>query len=363
MNRYLTEFTGTFFLVFTIGCSVLVGTPMAPLAIGASLMVMVYMGGHVSGAHYNPAVSLGLVLRGSFAMSELGAYVTAQLLGAIAASLAVWAVTGRTFAASAPRHTCEPSNETLVHVNEHRHDSKIRAVVSGTGRHLPDQVWTSEMVEARVNRESGGWTIPKDIVRMAAGVVERRYAPEGTSSSELAARAARRALDESGLEPQAIDLLIFASASHDVAEPATANMLQAAVGCDNAAVMDVKNACNSFLNGLEVAHAFIETGRAGRVLVAAGERLSPTIKWNIADNIDLAAMPARRSSWRPAPNGTAVSSQVPSSPTAGTGSSRPCWAVARCTEVRRIGCSSSAAAPSCSSSQSSACPGSSSRCC
>jgi aquaporin Z len=97
MNRYLTEFTGTFFLVFTIGCSVLVGTPMAPLAIGASLMVMVYMGGHISGAHYNPAVSLGLVLRGSFAASEYGAYVAAQLLGAIAASVAVWLVTGRTF--------------------------------------------------------------------------------------------------------------------------------------------------------------------------------------------------------------------------------------------------------------------------
>ena len=97
MNRYVTEFTGTFFLVFTIGCSVLVGTPMAPLAIAASLMVMVYMGGHVSGAHYNPAVSLGLVLRGSFAASELAAYVSAQLLGAVAASLAVWLVTGRTF--------------------------------------------------------------------------------------------------------------------------------------------------------------------------------------------------------------------------------------------------------------------------
>jgi aquaporin Z len=97
MNRYVTEFTGTFFLVFTIGCSVLVGTPMAPLAIAASLMVMVYMGGHVSGAHYNPAVSLGLVLRGSFAASEFAAYVSAQLLGAVAASLAVWLVTGRTF--------------------------------------------------------------------------------------------------------------------------------------------------------------------------------------------------------------------------------------------------------------------------
>ena len=106
MNRYLTEFTGTFFLVFTIGCSVLVGTPMAPLAIGASLMVMVYMGGHVSGAHYNPAVSLGLVLRGSFATTELVAYISAQLLGAVAASLAVYLVTGRTFVpAPAPTAT------------------------------------------------------------------------------------------------------------------------------------------------------------------------------------------------------------------------------------------------------------------
>jgi aquaporin Z len=115
MNRYLTEFTGTFFLVFTIGCSVLVGTPMAPLAIGASLMVMVYMGGHVSGAHYNPAVSLGLVLRGSFAASELGAYVTAQLLGAIAASLAVWAVTGRTFV-PAPAATSSVLAALLVEI-------------------------------------------------------------------------------------------------------------------------------------------------------------------------------------------------------------------------------------------------------
>ena len=143
------------------------------------------------------------------------------------------------------------------------------------------------MVETRVNRESGGWTIPKDIIRLAVGVVERRYAPEGTSSSDLAARAAQGALEESGLDPQAIDLLIFASASHDVAEPATANLLQAALGCESAAVMDVKNACNSFLNGLEVAHAFIETGRASRVLVAAGERLSPTIKWSIHDHADL----------------------------------------------------------------------------
>jgi 3-oxoacyl-[acyl-carrier-protein] synthase-3 len=90
-----------------------------------------------------------------------------------------------------------------------------------------------------------------------------------------------------GIEPRDVDLLIFASASHDVAEPATANMVQIALGCDRAAVMDVKNACNSFLNGLDVAQAFIETGRAPRVVVATGECLSPTIKWDIDGSDDL----------------------------------------------------------------------------
>jgi aquaporin Z len=98
MNRYLTEFVGTFFLVFTIGCCVLGGTPFAPLAIGASLMVMVYMGGHISGAHYNPAVSLAVMLRGALAAKDYVPYVVAQLLGAIAASLAVYAVFGQAFA-------------------------------------------------------------------------------------------------------------------------------------------------------------------------------------------------------------------------------------------------------------------------
>ncbi len=83
MRNYLTEFIGTFFLVLTIGLTVLGGTPLAPLAIGCALMVMVYMGGHVSGAHYNPAVSLAVFLRGKMASSgELVGYIASQLLGA-----------------------------------------------------------------------------------------------------------------------------------------------------------------------------------------------------------------------------------------------------------------------------------------
>jgi aquaporin Z len=72
---------------------------MAPLAIGASLMVMVYMGGHVSGGHYNPAVSLAVLLRGKMASTgEFVGYVLSQCLGAVAAALAVMAILGRTFA-------------------------------------------------------------------------------------------------------------------------------------------------------------------------------------------------------------------------------------------------------------------------
>ena len=99
MRKYVTEFIGTFFLVLTIGLTVLNGTEFAPLAIGASLMIMVYMGGHVSGGHYNPAVSLAVLLRGKMAsVGEFAMYVVSQCLGAIAAALTVYVILGRTFA-------------------------------------------------------------------------------------------------------------------------------------------------------------------------------------------------------------------------------------------------------------------------
>jgi aquaporin Z len=99
MRKYLTEFIGTFFLVFTVGLTVVAALPMAPLAIGSSLMIMVYMGGHVSGGHYNPAVSLALFLRGKMASAgEFIGYMVSQLAGAITAALATYVATGQTFA-------------------------------------------------------------------------------------------------------------------------------------------------------------------------------------------------------------------------------------------------------------------------
>jgi len=90
MNKYLTEFIGTFFLVLTVGCTVLSrgAGVMPPLAIGAMLMVMVYAGGHVSGAHYNPAVTLGVWIRGRCPTTDLAPYWLAQLIGAFVAAFA-----------------------------------------------------------------------------------------------------------------------------------------------------------------------------------------------------------------------------------------------------------------------------------
>jgi aquaporin Z len=98
MKRYLTEAIGTFFLVFAIGMSVTSGLAAAPLAIGSMLMVMVYMGGHVSGAHYNPAVTVGVLLRGGMATWDGVPYIAAQLLGAWLAAVSVYVITGTTFA-------------------------------------------------------------------------------------------------------------------------------------------------------------------------------------------------------------------------------------------------------------------------
>lgn len=86
MNRYLTEFIGTFFLVLTVSFAVLTEAPLGALAIGSSLMVMIFMGGHISGAHYNPAVSLAVLVRGKLSPPDFAIYVIAQVAGAIAAA-------------------------------------------------------------------------------------------------------------------------------------------------------------------------------------------------------------------------------------------------------------------------------------
>ena len=87
MQKYLTEFIGTFFLVLAITLSVITEQPLAPIAIGGTLMVMIFMGGHISGGHFNPAVSLAAMMRGALPTSDLIPYWIAQTGGALVAAL------------------------------------------------------------------------------------------------------------------------------------------------------------------------------------------------------------------------------------------------------------------------------------
>ena len=87
MAKYLTEFIGTFFLVLSITLAVITEQPLAAIAIGGTLMVMIYMGGHISGAHYNPAVSLAAMMRGALPSSDLLPYWGAQIAGGVVAAL------------------------------------------------------------------------------------------------------------------------------------------------------------------------------------------------------------------------------------------------------------------------------------
>jgi aquaporin Z len=103
MNKYLVELIGTFFLVTTIGSTVLEphsAGAMAPLAIGATLMVMIFAGGHISGGHFNPAVTLAVCLRGKCPHTDVVPYWVAQIVGAAAAAMLVLWMKGKPAAAA-----------------------------------------------------------------------------------------------------------------------------------------------------------------------------------------------------------------------------------------------------------------------
>src|SRR4030095_3513073 len=97
MGKYVVEFIGTFFLVLTIGMTVIDpgAGALAPLAVGAALMVMVDAGGHVSGAHYSPAITVPVYLRGRCPLADVPGYMLAQGVGAIVASLVVGVLPGQ----------------------------------------------------------------------------------------------------------------------------------------------------------------------------------------------------------------------------------------------------------------------------
>ncbi|MBM4445492.1 MAG: ketoacyl-ACP synthase III [Chloroflexi bacterium] len=172
------------------------------------------------------------------------------------------------------------------HVPEATSSRKISTIVAGVGKYVPDSVIPTEYIEEWLQlKERFGLTA--GMIDRLTGVRERRYAADGEASSDMAVRASLEALKRAGIHAEDIDTIIFAAASQDVGEPATANIVQEKLGARNAHVFDTKNACNSFVNALDVMDAFIQTGRSKVGLVASGEVISRFINWNIDDRQSL----------------------------------------------------------------------------
>src|SRR5437764_9205271 len=103
MRKLITEFIGTFFLVLVIGMVVIGGKgDFSPIAIGSVLLCMVFAGAHISGAHYNPAVTLAVLLRGRISVAEAISYMIIQIVAAIAASYMVMFLAADKILAEAP---------------------------------------------------------------------------------------------------------------------------------------------------------------------------------------------------------------------------------------------------------------------
>lgn len=156
-----------------------------------------------------------------------------------------------------------------------------RVGITGIGAHLPRRRASSAQVQDRIARTSG-WPLAPGLITRLTGIDTRCVAGAQEYASTLAVPAARQALAAAELDPLDLDLLLFASASRDMAEPATAHIVQAELG-SRAHALDVTNACNSFLNGIDLARSAILAGRAQRALVVTGETPTRAIRWRLSE--------------------------------------------------------------------------------
>ncbi|MCU1431399.1 MAG: 3-oxoacyl-ACP synthase [Actinotalea sp.] len=157
-----------------------------------------------------------------------------------------------------------------------------RALLAGVQVHLPGHEVAVRDAETRLAELNPGVAPPPGMVERLTGVRRVHVMPDDWQASDLAVAAAEKLLASLGLAPQDVDLLLFASASQDMVEPATSHIVAQKLGA-SCPVMDVKNACNSVLNALEVAEALIVTGRYRTVLVACGEGPSRAVRWTVPD--------------------------------------------------------------------------------
>jgi 3-oxoacyl-[acyl-carrier-protein] synthase III len=169
----------------------------------------------------------------------------------------------------------------LASAGELLEGAALGARLSGFAVHLPERQLSTAAVERRIEAASEDFAPPPGLIGRLTGIRYRHVMPDDWQASDLAVAAARKLIANSGVSREDVGLLIFASASQDMVEPATGHMVSAKLGL-GCPVMDVKNACNSVLNGLEVADALVSTGRYRTALVVTGESPSRAVRWRVA---------------------------------------------------------------------------------
>jgi 3-oxoacyl-(acyl-carrier-protein) synthase III len=159
--------------------------------------------------------------------------------------------------------------------------SKImsKATIISVAVFLPENVVSNQEIESKIKLEGG--SIGPGILEKLFGSHTRRIAQENIQVSDIASEAGRKVIAANS--DTVIDLLIFAAASSDLIEPATANIIQTKLGL-TCPVMDIKNACNSFVTAIQTASAFIESGMYTNILIVCGEKLSEVINYTPRDS-------------------------------------------------------------------------------
>lgn len=159
-------------------------------------------------------------------------------------------------------------------------NSKITAIAY----HLPTHKVLSAEIEDKISDTFPD--IPCWIIEEMTGVQTRYFADASVYPSDLATLAAQKALESFKIQKQDIDLLIFASASQDITEPATANIVQKNLWilCP---VFDIKNACNSFMNALDIADSYIKSGKYKNILICSGETPSKAIRYDVTSKDEM----------------------------------------------------------------------------
>jgi 3-oxoacyl-[acyl-carrier-protein] synthase-3 len=144
--------------------------------------------------------------------------------------------------------------------------------VIGTGAYVPDRVLTNADLAKMVDT-TDEWIVTR------TGIRERRIAAEGETTSDMAAMAARRAIEFAGISPLEIDLIILATVTPDMFFPSTSCFVQKKIGASRAACFDVSAACSGFLYGIEIAQQFIMSSTYDTVLVIGADKLSTAVDW------------------------------------------------------------------------------------